>query len=67
LLKKQVAIQHNHQKTWMLTFVGMANQEMPCRVASFRRKPESGAEEWQSTGCAERLQKQGTFSPSSNT
>jgi hypothetical protein len=29
------------KKIWMQTFVGMTNQEMVCRDASFRRKPES--------------------------
>jgi hypothetical protein len=40
----------------MPTFVGMTNQEMACRDASFRRKPESSAGERRSTGCAEQLQ-----------
>jgi predicted nucleic acid-binding protein len=40
----------------MPTFVGMTNQEMAYRDASFRRKPESSAGEWQSTVCTEQLQ-----------
>jgi len=32
------------------------NQEMACRDASCRRKPESSAGERQSTGCAGQLQ-----------
>jgi len=37
----------------MLTFLGMMNHEMACRDASFRRKPEFSAGEWQSTVCTE--------------
>jgi len=32
------------------------DQEMACRDASFRRKPESSVGEWQSTVCTEQLQ-----------
>jgi len=39
----------------MTSFVGMTNQEMACRDASFRRKPESSAGECQSTVCTEQL------------
>jgi len=46
----------------MPTFVGMTNQEMACRDASFRRKPESSAGERQSTGCAEQLHFSDDFS-----
>jgi L-asparaginase len=32
---------------WIPAFAGMTNQEKACRDASFRRKPESSAGEWQ--------------------